>query len=188
MNTIGAILAGGQSKRFGSNKALFDTGGGLTMLDQAIAHFKPQVDHLIICGGDNASSYQGLNLPVLDDGDYKNRGPLGGIVRALSRIAVQNPNAVLITLPCDSPYPPDDYAVRLVASLKTAHAVYAKTEHDGHYTHAAWRTSALEPLRNLIQNKAASMRAAHSVLQSNHCLFEDSADRFRNHNTPPGSS
>ncbi|MBX9883718.1 MAG: molybdenum cofactor guanylyltransferase [Novosphingobium sp.] len=68
---LGAVLAGGQSSRFGSDKALAPL-GGRTLLARAIAALEAQCDSVIVVGrGD------------LDDRPRPGMGPLGGINAAL---------------------------------------------------------------------------------------------------------
>ncbi|WP_447727056.1 molybdenum cofactor guanylyltransferase [Sphingomonas koreensis] len=92
---LGAILAGGQSSRFGSDKAaaLLD---GRTLIDHVAEAVAREVDAVIVCGG----QYPGLkNVP---DRPRPALGPLGGINAAL-RYAADNGFAAVLTAPCDTP-------------------------------------------------------------------------------------
>ena len=46
---LGAVIAGGRSTRFGSDKALALIGGE-RLIDRTIAALDPQVDRLVVCG------------------------------------------------------------------------------------------------------------------------------------------
>lgn len=96
---LGAVLAGGRSSRFGSDKAaaLLD---GRTLLDHALAGLAPHVDQLAVCGRVEAGR---LCLP---DRPRPDLGPLGGLAGGL-RYAADHGFVAVLTTGCDMPsYPP----------------------------------------------------------------------------------
>lgn len=93
MRILGALLAGGKSERFGSDKALA-LYQGHCLIDHAIALLKKQCDAIVICG----RSYK--DYVALQD-DPENHGPLGGINAALKYAERENFEA-LISFPCDT--------------------------------------------------------------------------------------
>jgi molybdopterin-guanine dinucleotide biosynthesis protein A len=90
---LGAIIAGGQSLRFGSDKAIA-TIDGRAMIDHVIAALRPQVDDLILCGREWAG------LRSIPDYPVEGFGPLGGLCAALDHAAREGFGAVL-TAPVD---------------------------------------------------------------------------------------
>lgn len=91
---LGAVLAGGQARRFGSDKALAVL-DGRTLIDHAIAGLSPHVAGLVICGRDGG----------LADRPAAGLGPLGGLNAALHHARDQGFCGVLTT-GCDMPcYP-----------------------------------------------------------------------------------
>ncbi|WP_033922162.1 molybdenum cofactor guanylyltransferase [Sphingomonas sp. 37zxx] len=96
MRLLGAILAGGLSRRFGSDKAqaLLD---GTPLIDRVIAALTPQVDAVILCG----------RAPGLADRPPGGLGPLAGLNAALHHAQALGFDAVL-SVPCDAPYLPGD--------------------------------------------------------------------------------
>jgi len=85
---LGAVLAGGQSSRFGSDKALAAL-GGQTLLARAVASLEAQCDSVIVVGrGDIA------------DRPRPGMGPLGGINAALHH-AADNDYAEVLTCGVD---------------------------------------------------------------------------------------
>ena len=76
MKTLGAVLAGGRSTRFGSDKALALL-GRQSLLDHAIAALRQQVDAVVVVG--NRSD----GLATVADWPAPDMGPLGGIAGAL---------------------------------------------------------------------------------------------------------
>ncbi|KKC26593.1 molybdenum cofactor guanylyltransferase [Sphingomonas sp. SRS2] len=95
---LGAILAGGRSSRFGSDKAeaLWQ---GRPLVEHAAAMLRPIVDDIVLCG----RSYG--DLPAIADRPEGDMGPLGGINAALHHARAQGFAAVL-TIGCDTPHVP----------------------------------------------------------------------------------
>ncbi len=95
MKTLGAVLAGGRSSRFGSDKALA-TLDGRTLLDHALAALRPHCDAAIVVGRGEIADWPRPDM-----------GPLGGIAGALIHAADQGFDRVL-TAPVDCVRLPDD--------------------------------------------------------------------------------
>ena len=97
---LGAVLAGGASCRFGSDKALAPLDGA-PMLDHVVSRLAPQVAELVICG----RSWNDLRM--LPDASTERIGPLAGLNSALRFAAANGFDAVLtapvdvVPLPCD---------------------------------------------------------------------------------------
>lgn len=105
MRIIGAVLAGGASSRFGSDKALA-LFAGKPLIDHAIAAIAPQVERLVIVGQD----WPGYTR--VDDLPAPGLGPLGGLCGALVHARTHGFDAVLC-VPCDTIGLPADLATRL---------------------------------------------------------------------------
>ncbi|MFD1034394.1 molybdenum cofactor guanylyltransferase [Sphingomonas hankookensis] len=97
---LGAILGGGRSSRFGSDKALAMLDGE-ALIDRVAAALAPQVDALIVVGRNHPG------LTAVADRPAPDLGPLGGIAGALHYAATKGFDRVL-TVPCDAPFLPDD--------------------------------------------------------------------------------
>lgn len=94
MKLLGALIAGGQSRRFGSDKALALI-DGRPMLAHVIAALAQQVDAVVICGR------EWPGLPSIADRPAADQGPLGGICAALHHARDNGFDAVL-TAGCDT--------------------------------------------------------------------------------------
>ena len=110
---LGAVLAGGRSSRFGSDKALARLGDA-TLLDHALAALAPHCAALIVCGRDRAP------VPTVADVPAPDLGPLGGLAGALAHGAAHGFDAVL-TNACDTPFLP----AALLAALLASDGAYA---------------------------------------------------------------
>jgi molybdenum cofactor guanylyltransferase len=84
VRVLGAVLAGGQSSRFGSDKALARLGDA-TLLERAVAMLSEQCDNVIVVGAPHG----------IADWPEAGLGPLGGVAAALR--AAEGYDAVLTT-------------------------------------------------------------------------------------------
>lgn len=85
---LGAVLAGGKSSRFGSDKALAVL-DGQTLLDRAVAALTGLCDAVVVVGRSEAPAQ------VLPDRPRPGMGPLGGLAAALAHAADNGFEAVL---------------------------------------------------------------------------------------------
>ena len=97
---LGAVLAGGKSSRFGSDKALAEVAGH-TLIAQAVDALSGWCDHVIVVGRETAPA------PTLPDWPAAGMGPLGGIAAAL-RFAQDAGYEQVLTCGVDSLGLPED--------------------------------------------------------------------------------
>lgn len=76
----GAVLAGGQSRRFGSNKALQEF-RGRRLIDHCVDGLRPFADPMLVVAND-LSLYADVQATLIQD-VLPHQGPLGGIYTAL---------------------------------------------------------------------------------------------------------
>lgn len=108
MRLLGAVLAGGESRRFGSDKALALL-DGRPLIEHAVAALAAQTEAVIVCGREGG----------IPDRPEPGLGPLGGINAAIHEAAARGFDAVL-TCGCDVPSLPADLSVRLGAGAYVA--------------------------------------------------------------------
>lgn len=95
---LGAVLAGGRSSRFGSDKAMA-LWRGKPLLEHVIDAVRPMVDDMVLCG----RSHGGIE--GIPDRPGPGMGPLGGLNAALHHARKHGFHAVLIA-GCDTPLLP----------------------------------------------------------------------------------
>lgn len=100
MTILGVVLAGGESRRFGSDKAAA-IWRGRPLIEHAIAALSRHVDAVAIAGRGWA------DVPTIVDWPSPGLGPLGGLNGALRFAAAQGHDHVL-TIACDTPSLPAD--------------------------------------------------------------------------------
>ena len=120
---LGAVLAGGRSRRFGSDKAdaLLD---GKPLIAHAMAALRPHVAELVLCGREMAG------VPCLDDRPRGGLGPLAGLNAALHH-ANAHGHAGVLSIGCDMPLLPAD-AVRALIGADDEHEGGAVILHGQH--------------------------------------------------------
>lgn len=101
MTVLGAVLAGGQSRRFGSDKALALL-DDVALIDRVMQALAPQVDALVVVG----------RAGGIADRPGGGLGPLGGLNAALHH-AQRGGHDWVVTVPCDAPHLPRDLVDRL---------------------------------------------------------------------------
>lgn len=108
MRLLGAVLAGGEARRFGSDKglALLD---GRTLIDHAADRLRDVAETVVICGRAVAPG----GLATVADWPAPGLGPLGGLCGALRHAGAEGFDAVL-TIGCDTPAISRDLLDRVV--------------------------------------------------------------------------
>ena len=106
---LGAIIAGGRPRRFGSDKALAEF-NGRSLLTHVIAGLAPQTESIVICGREVPGH------TCLADRPEPELGPLGGLAAALHFATINGFDAVL-TSACDTPQVPPALADTISGDL-----------------------------------------------------------------------
>jgi molybdopterin-guanine dinucleotide biosynthesis protein A len=136
-----AILAGGQSSRMGTNKALVRV-GGKPIVERIVERVRPLSDDLILVTN-RPEAYAWIGLPTFGD-LVPNKGPLGGLYSALS--AAQGPHTLVVS--CDQPFLNVDL-LRYLIELREGFDVVVPLAPDGYpqSMHAVYGKACLDPIR-----------------------------------------
>jgi len=102
---LGAVIAGGQSTRFGSDKALAQV-HGRSLIDQVAETLSGQCAETVVVGREHPG------LRGIADQPAPGLGPMGGIAAALLEAQARGYSAVL-TVPCDAFDLPGDLLAQL---------------------------------------------------------------------------
>lgn len=105
VSILGAILAGGAARRFGSDKAAAAIAGH-AMIEHVAARLAPQCDALVVVG----RSWPGI--ASVADRPRPGLGPLGGLAGALFH-AQETGHTLVLTSGCDLPDLPDGLSALL---------------------------------------------------------------------------
>jgi molybdenum cofactor guanylyltransferase len=150
---LGVVLAGGQSRRFGRDKAVAQL-DGRRLIERVVARATLQTAALAISGRD-----YGLGLPVIRDAT-PSQGPLTGILSIL-RWGQASGFSAVASFSCDAPFFPPDLVVRLAEELPPASGCsFASAQGTRHPIFALWRVSVLSRLQGVYDTGTRSLVAA----------------------------
>jgi molybdenum cofactor guanylyltransferase len=175
------ILAGGQSRRMGRDKASLPVDGS-TLLRHLVERLRSQADELIVAGGVDP----GITRVRWVADRVRGAGPLGGMAAGL-RVATAP--AVWIVA-CDLPDVVPALGQLLLEAIDGHEAVVPRVEPRPEATCAVYRTELAERIEGLLQ---AGHRSVRSLLDCSDVRYLDAAElrtidpdlrSFRNVNTP----
>jgi molybdenum cofactor guanylyltransferase len=161
---LGAVIAGGKSLRFGSDKAVAIV-DGLPLIDHVVMGLYRHAEAVVIAGRGWRDS------DVVDDGDFAGQGPLAGLLAALDRAEAAGFHAVL-SAPCDA-LPMPDYDALIGAGA----AVFEE-----HWLFGFWPVAVAAQLRAHLEKQAD--RSVRRWLDVCGARRVESSVAFHNFNTP----
>lgn len=177
----GLVLAGGQGRRMGSvDKGLVQLGDA-PMVRRVIDRFAPQVDDVLINANQNLDRYRAFGYPVVEDAVGGFAGPLAGLHAGLSVATAPR----IATVPCDSPFLPEDLVHRLTVALDAAQAdlAVARTFDQPHPVFCLVERNVHTHLDSFLRGGGRKIDAWYATLHVIEVPFDDVADAFRNINT-----
>lgn len=182
MQTVQAlILAGGRGTRMGSVDKGLQPFHDTTLVATVLARVAPQVDSVAISANRHLDQYALLGVPVWTDATADFDGPLAGLEAGMRHTDAP----LLLTVPCDSPFLPDDLAARLLAGLTGQHADIAlAVTADGqrHPVFCLVKTDLLPVLQAYLADGGRKMGGWYADAKVVEVPFDD-IDAFRNINT-----
>ncbi|HEY3777384.1 MAG TPA: molybdenum cofactor guanylyltransferase [Rhizomicrobium sp.] len=184
---LGAILAGGASRRFGADKSAALL-GGRTLLERVVERAGPQVDTLLLNTNDAALGEQVPGIEQLAD-NAPGEGPIAGILAALLQ-AERRGFTHVASFACDTPFFPRDAVSRLAEALQSSKSDYAVARCAGtiHRIFALWPATCRLRLEQAFASGARSMRDIETWLAPDWADFAPEGgpegDPFFNINTP----
>lgn len=171
------ILAGGQGSRMGGDKALRDL-RGLPLIEWVIGCIQPQDTQILISANTNLAELARFGYPVLPDLLSGYRGPLAGLHSAMHYAESE----WVASVPCDTPFLPDDLIVRLLRAAGNAEAAVAVVEGRWQPTIAIYRRHLHARLHEFLESGERRVSAWLGQLQVREAVFEED-DAFVNINS-----
>jgi molybdopterin-guanine dinucleotide biosynthesis protein A len=138
------ILAGGKSRRMGSNKA-FLRYGDTTFIEHQVMMLRKIFDEIILSAND-VNAYSRLKLPVVSD-LIPEKGPLSGICAGLSR--AKSSHAFVIA--CDMPFINEKLILYLKSLINGYDVVVPQTSHGLEPMHAFYSRNCIQPMRRCLE-------------------------------------
>ena len=176
------ILAGGEARRMGGHdKGLVEV-DGRRMIEYVLEALRPQVHALLINANRNIESYARYGVPVIPDALPGFNGPLAGMASGMR--AAGTP--MIITVPCDSPFVPNDLVQRLAEAKRNANAEIAVAHNSERMqpVFALLDTGLLDSLQEFLgrgERKIDRWFGEHRTISVD---FSDRPETFINVNTP----
>jgi len=163
---LGVILAGGQSRRFGQDKAAANL-GERSLIEHVLARAMPQVGAMAVSGRD-----YGLGVPVIAD-MMPGEGPLGGILSSLAWAREKGFGAIA-SFSCDAPFLPADLVAKLTLPIHLgATSSYARSLSGWHPVFAIWPVSVTAELGALYEDGVRALKAAQDRLNGAPVAFPE---------------
>jgi len=175
----GIVLAGGLGRRMGGVDKGLQPLRGKPMVQWVLERLRPQVDEVLINANQNLETYAAFGHRVVPDDIAGFAGPLAGLHAGMKAAA----HPLVATVPCDSPFLPQDLISRLESQLGSNDLAVAKTGDQPHPVFALVRRHCLESLEAFLAQGGRKIDAWYASLQVVEVSFDDEADAFRNINT-----
>ncbi len=175
----GIVLAGGQGRRMGGVDKGLQLLRGKPMVEWVLARLAPQVSEIVVNANQNIQSYENYGHRVVPDEIGGFAGPLAGLHAGLK--AARHP--LVVTVPCDSPFLPEDLVSRLRNALAANDLAVAKTGDQAHPVFALMKRDVRESLEAFLASGGRKIDAWYAALRVIEVPFDDEADAFRNINT-----
>ncbi len=154
-NILGAILAGGQSRRMGKDKLFLEL-NNKKLIEHTIEKVKKYLKQVIIVTNQNNEFFIKNNLTVVKDCIEGQLGPLVGILSAM-KWAKENSNKYswIATFPCDTPFFPESIIKSFIeeSEKKESLLLCASTHGRQHNIFGLWSLDLYDKLRNDLVNK-----------------------------------
>lgn len=152
----GAILAGGQSRRMGEDKARLEL-GGVSLIQRAMDRLQPQVTRLILNVHGQARYLDIYGIPVVTDAAQDHHGPLAGILASL-RWAETAGIPWIATVAVDTPFFPKNLVDRLWVAAQDRTMAAARSGGRLHPAFGLWKPELAEALERQIGKGLRSVR------------------------------
>jgi len=180
-SVTGLILAGGKGSRMGGVDKGLQPFRGKRLVDHVYERLAPQVGGIIINANQNQEAYRSFGVRVVSDAIGGFAGPLAGLHAGLS----VSKRPFLASVPCDSPFLPEDLIARLYARIDEtgAELAVAKTGDQPHPVFSLVRKDVLDNLEAFLRSGGRKIDAWYASLATVEVSFDDEADAFRNINT-----
>lgn len=182
--TVGILLAGGRSTRYGSPKA-FAKWQGKYFYEWVYEALAAVCDHVVIVALEELEHRFPARLHVVTDCDpYKGNGPLAGIYTAM----LERPADRYLVLPCDMPCMSSAGLTRLLAETRDAPAYAVEWAGSQYPLVSCWQPSMVASLREALEQRQYGvirlLNKAGAVWLAGGTLFEDAEHALQNWNRP----
>ena len=154
-NILGAILAGGQSKRMGKDKLFLEL-DNKKLIEHTIDKVKKYLKKVIVITNQDNEFFSKNNLTTVKDCIKGQLGPLVGILTAM-KWAKENLNKCswIVTFPCDTPFFPESIIKSFIEESEKKESLILSASSHGrkHNIFGLWSLDLYDKLKNDLINK-----------------------------------
>ncbi|HIW31926.1 MAG TPA: molybdenum cofactor guanylyltransferase [Candidatus Paenibacillus intestinavium] len=185
MNTVGILLTGGRSVRFGSPKAFAVNEQGHYFYEQSYQALAAVCDSVVIVTSKELFPRFPASLHVITDlSAFQGMGPLAGIYSGMLELQADR----YVVLPCDMPFINKDVLSYIVEAAVDTMICAVQIKEQKHPLVSCWHRAMLVPLYGaLVQNQYSVLKLIDTVKATwlDGEMFVDNACHiFRNINRP----
>lgn len=184
---IGVVLAGGLSRRMEGGDKSFKQIAGQTLVERVLERFDPQVPEVIINANGDVNLFAHLKRKIIPDVFEGFAGPLAGILTGMTWAKVNRPTAThILTVPCDGPFLPRDYAEKMVEGLEENEIVMACSNGRTHPVVGLWPVRLCSDLADALEQGVRKVDQWTASYKVNLVEFHNvlGVDPFFNANRP----
>jgi len=160
-NILGAILAGGQSRRMGKDKLFLEL-NNKKLIEHTIDKVRKYLKEIIIITNQNNKFFSKNNLTTVKDCIKGQLGPLVGILTAMKWAKENLTNCSWIaTFPCDTPFFPESIIANFIQESKKEESLLLCASSHGrkHNIFGLWSLDLYDKLRDdLINSKVRKVQ------------------------------
>ena len=154
-NILGAILAGGQSKRMGKDKLFLEL-DNKKLIEHTIDKVKKYLKKVIVITNQDNEFFSKNNLTTVKDCIEGQLGPLAGILTAM-KWAKENLNKCswIATFPCDTPFFPESIIKSFIEESEKKESLILSASSHGrkHNIFGLWSLDLYDKLKDDLINK-----------------------------------
>jgi molybdopterin-guanine dinucleotide biosynthesis protein A len=176
------VIAGGQSRRIGVDKAFVEIGGRY-LIERVLDVIVPLFSHIFI-NSNMSIAYQELGFPVITDIE-RNKGALGGIYTGLAHAKTE----YVFCVACDMPLLNQDLIRHMTENVNGFDALIPKTPDGFHPLHAIYSKCCMTGIEELLQQNTLKISKLFPKIRSRHMTeeqiahFDPNFESFLNVNT-----
>lgn len=171
------VLAGGRATRLGGVDKGLQPLHDKPLIEHVLARLQGQAATILINCNRSHDQYARYGLPLVPDRLPDFPGPLAGLHAGLH--ACSTP--WLLTVPCDSPYLPDDLCPRLLSQIDNAPAIFVSTP-EAQPVFALYRNTLLPALEQFLAEGERGVGRWLSFIGARSADFSDCPEAFHNFN------
>ena len=184
-NILGAVLAGGKSRRFGEDKSQVKLGGKL-LIDYILTEIIDEFNEVLVVSNNLIDFKQSEKISLIKD-FKKDLGPLGGVLTAMKWVKDNNKDYQWIsTFPVDTPFFKNeilkDFLKRI--NIEEGKLFFINSNDTRHNIFGLWSLDLMDKLREDLDKGERKVEVwANSIGVKNINMKFENKDPFFNINT-----